>query len=275
MGRRLPGLAALLLAALPAAAHDFWIAPADFTPLAGEPFGVELRVGDGFPGEAVPRRDGHDLRFALIGEAGEMSVAGVDGASPAGVAVAPRSGDAVLVYRGADSALTLPAEIFEAYLREEGLEDVAALRAARGEAAGPGRELYSRSVKALVTVGPPGAAVSAPSPHLRPTGLPLELVPETRPAELAPGDELVLRLLRDGEPLAGARVRAVPHDDPAAASAARTGSDGRVSFDLDCPGTWLFAAVAMEEAPEEAPADWRSTWTSLTLDVTSALNGSP
>lgn len=134
-------------------------------------------------------------------------------------------------------------------------------------------------------LGESGAAAgdaSAPgqrSAHLRPTGLPLELVPERRPAELAVGEELKARLLWRGEPLAGAQVRALAHAAPDDSRTTRTDAEGWASFRLDRAGPWRLAAVHMERVEEpEVPgegaggrslprADWRSTWTSLTFEV--------
>lgn len=290
-----------LLSASPAAAHDLWIEPVDFSPLVGHPTAVELRVGVGFPGEAVPRREGNIERFALVGPAGPAGAAddrpltGIEGVSPAGVTRLPAAGDHVLVYRSGETPITLDAEAFEGYLNEEGLEHVSRRRAAAGESDAPGRELFSRSVKALVVgrepaagAGPPAAGTAAEaSPHVRPAGLALELVPATRPAALAPGDELEVRLLWHGEPLAGAKVRGEWHrpGDGAQGSVAavRTDADGRATLRLPEAGTWKIATVHMVAVPEAedgdasasvtptasatvtASADWRSVWTSLTF----------
>lgn len=286
---------AILLLSLPAAAHDLWIQPADFAPPVARPTAVELRVGVGFPGERVPRRDAHTQRFALLGSSGEVALTGVDGVSPAGIARLPAAGDFLLVYRSDDSAITLDAAAFEAYLKEEGLEHVSRLRAERGETGAPGRELFSRSVKSLLAIpvdGPTdtdteveaGAGAedgASTSLHTLPAGLPLELVPETRPADLEPGDELTLRLLLRGEPLAGAKVRAEWRPDGEAGGpgtsaseastqqAERSDADGRVTLRLSRAGVWKIATVHMEAVTDEppVPADWRSTWTSLTFEV--------
>ena len=300
-----------LLSALPAAAHDLWLEPVDFSPVAGHPTAVELRVGVGFPGEVVPRREGNIERFALVSPAGsspgaggpadEAPLTGIEGVSPAGVTRLPAAGDHVVVYRSGETPITLGAEAFEGYLKEEGLEHVSRRRAAAGESATPGREFYSRSVKALMTGREPAdeagggtvaeaaegavAAPAASSAHTRPTGLDLELVPATRPADLVPGEALEVRLLWRGEALAGAKVRGEWHRPEEGASgtvpAVRTGADGRATLPLPEAGTWKIATVHMEAvAPPEgaaagdAAADWRSVWTSLTFRLADA-DGEP
>lgn len=270
-------LAALALACLatPAAAHHVWLLPADARPAVGDAVPVDLRIGHRDPGERLPRAPDRIRRFALLGPGGETAVPGVAGTAPAGIARPAAAGDHAVVYRGTEGRLELPAAKFHRYLEEQGLDRVVARRAALGEAERPGRELFSRSLKTLITAGRsagPGAGPGAgdgPSVHLAPTGLDLELVPATRPAELAPGDDLTLRLLWRGAPRAGVRVTAAPVEgaDDHRASAV-TGADGRVRFRLPVAGPWQLTAVVMERAEDREDAEWRSVWTSLTLTVT-------
>jgi hypothetical protein len=52
---RAPWLAAMLVVAAPAFAHDFWIEPSSFRPPWGPTLEVRLSVGQGFRGEPLPR----------------------------------------------------------------------------------------------------------------------------------------------------------------------------------------------------------------------------
>ena len=262
-------LAAALLAAPPAAAHHVWIEVADFTPAAGSTLPVDLRVGDHLPGDRLPRNASRIVRFAVVGGGDERPIAGVDGVHPSGVArLGAETGERVIVYRGNEARNVLPPERFARYLDEEGLAAITARRAELGESDRPGRERYSRSLKALIAVG--GAAPAGDpgrSPHLEAAGLDLELVPETRPAALAAGDRLALRLLWHGEPLAGARVAAVAAAAPDAPLAAVSDAGGRVRFRLGAAGLWRLTAVHMERAEGAAGTEWASVWTALTFVV--------
>lgn len=254
----------VLLAALPAAAHDFWIEPATFRPAPDRPLAVSLRVGDAFPGESLPRAETRVVRFELIGPEGTAPVAGVEGTRPAGAARVGTDGAYVLVYRSTDSRVELPGEKFESYLVEEGLERVSRLRADRGETAEPGREQFSRSVKALLSAGAP----TSHALHTRPTGLPLELVPAASPYDPAADlSRFAVTLLWEGEPLAGALVEARRWGYAAGAQHDRTDSTGRAVFDVAAAGPWLVTAVHMTRAPANSGADWQSVWTSLTFET--------
>ncbi|MEO6363285.1 MAG: DUF4198 domain-containing protein [Caldimonas sp.] len=254
-------LAASVLLASAAHAHEFWLLPSSFSPAVGQRVGLQLRVGEGWPGEALPRDPARVVRFAWIDGAGERRVAGAAGAEPAGVARANLVGPAIAIYRSSDSLVTLDAELFERYLRLEGLEAVSEHRRARGESAAPGRELFSRSAKALVQVG----GKEAPTAGFdRIAGLTLELVPLDAPQTLVAGAPLRLQLLQLGQPLSGTLVKAFERDGGGRVEA-RTGVDGVATLALPRLGDWMFSAVAMAEAPAGSGADWKSIWAALTL----------
>lgn len=255
-------LALVALFTAPLTAHDFWIEPATFEPAAGATVAVRLVVGQRFRGDALPRNPALIERFVLVSGTGEVPVLGRPADEPAGTVTIARPGLSWIAYRSLESPLSLDAEKFEEYLREEGLDAVVAERARRGESRSPSRELFSRSAKALVAVGGGGS-----SGFDRRLGLALELVPEKNPYALAPGEELPVRLLWQGRPLSGALVSALPYERPEARLAQRSDRDGRVRLRLPGPGVWLVKAVHMVRVADDPAADWRSVWASLTFEV--------
>lgn len=258
--------AALLVAApLPALAHDFWIEPSNFRPEIGEVVRLRLRVGEQLLGDPVPRDLTLLERFVAVTANGEEEVRGVDGADPAGALPIGVPGTVLVGYRSRRSPLALPADRFEAYLAEEGLERISALRAARGESAAPSREVFSRCAKSLLAGGGVGGAGFD---HR--LGFPLELVLEADPASLVAETELPLALLYLDEPLAGALIRARPNADPSSFITARTDAAGRTALRLDEPGPWLITAVHAVEAPADVDAEWESLWASLTFELPAA-----
>jgi uncharacterized GH25 family protein len=252
----------LFLAAGRLLAHDFWIEPTSFQPQVGETVAFSLRVGQGFRGDPVPRMSESIEKFVLLSRAGEKPVEGVPGRDPAGTARIPEPGYLVVGYRSRPRPLELPAEKFEQYLKEEGLEKIVATRSARGESQKPSKEIYSRCAKALLDAGGTGA-----SGYDRTVGMRLELVPEKAPKELGGGRSMPVRLLFEGKPLAGALVVATNRDDPEKRLSARTSAAGRVAFDLAPAGVWLVKAVHMVPAPPSSGADWESLWASLTFEL--------
>jgi hypothetical protein len=239
--------ALLLLLALPAAAHEFWLEPSTFRPKPGDQVSVRLFIGDGMPGEAYARNPEKLDAFFVEADGRRFDIEGAPGADPAGAFLAPR-GPFVIGYRSRRSRVELDPAQFEAYLAEDGLEEISRLRAAAGKSGEPGREVYSRCAKAVV--GGKDRAI----------GFPYELIVEEEK-----GGAVTLRALRDGKPLKGALVRAFHPREKA--KAVRSDADGRARFELPAAGMWLFGSVHMGPAPAGTDADWESLWASLTLEV--------
>jgi uncharacterized GH25 family protein len=267
---RAPLLAAMLVVAAPAFAHDFWIEPSTFRPAVGSTLEVRLSVGQGFRGEPLPRNPAAIARFVLVTDAGETPIGGRVADEPAGAVRIDRPGLALIGYRSLDSQVSLEAAKFEAYLKDEGLEAVIAARAKSGDSQKPSRELFSRSAKSLVQAGGSGT-----TGYDRVLGLTLELVPEKNPYALKPGDALPVRLVYEGKPLSGALVVALAYDDPGKKLAQRTDAGGRVTLRLPKEGAWLVKAVHMVPVAGDPSADWRSIWASLTFALPGAGAATP
>lgn len=189
-------------------------------------------------------------------------VEGVPGRDPAGVARAAERGYLVVGYRSRHSRVDLPADKFETYLVEEGLENIVAARAAQGESSRPSREMYSRCAKTILDAGAGGTAGFD-----RTLGFRLELVPERSPNEAGGGRSMPVRLLYEKKPLSGVLVVAMNREEPGKKLSARTDEAGRVVFDLARRGVWLVKSVHMVSAPPRSGADWESLWGSLTFEV--------
>ena len=269
MRRSLLG-AALVLAAVPAFGHDFWIEPSAFRPAVGSTLAVRLVVGQRFRGDVLPRNPAMIARFVFVTDQGEIPVPGRAADDPAGSVPIERPGLGLIAFRSLESELSLEADKFDEYLKEEGLESVIAARARRGESQKPSKELYSRAAKCLVQAGGTGD-----SGFDRVLGLTLELVPEKNPYAMTGGGDLPVRLLFEGKPLSGALVAALPYDAPEKKLAARSDHDGRVTFHLPSGGVWLVKAVQMTPVTGDPNADWRSVWASLTFEAPAAAAPAP
>jgi uncharacterized GH25 family protein len=244
-----------------AQAHNFWIEPSTFTPAPGQRIAVRLKVGQELQGDPVPRDPSLIKRFLAVGPAGEVPVPGVANTEPAGFIAFPAPGLTTIVYDSSRFPVALDGAKFEAYLKEEGLEKISALRVRQAKSALPAREVFSRCAKALLAVG------NGAGPGFdRVAGQRLELVAEKNPYTLAGGGELPVQLLYEGKPLAGALVMALQRGRPDKLTA-RTDAKGRVTLKLDRPGFWLIKAVQMIPASSDAGADWESFWASLTFAI--------
>jgi len=260
--------AALALSRAPLFPHDMWIEPTTFSPDAGQIVGVKLRVGQDFLGDPLPRNSALVNQFVVEDAVGSRPVVGRDGADPAGFLRVDGPGVLVIGYRSNPSAIELAAEKFNQYLKDEGLDAVAASRARRNETGASAHELFSRCAKSLVLSGSPGATQGD-----RVLGFTLELVAERNPYTLGAGQDLPLRLTYEKRPLAGALVVAMNRLNPSEKLVARSDQEGRVHFRLLRGGMWLVKAVHMVPAPAGSNAEWASFWASLTFELRTANGG--
>ncbi len=256
--RRLGALALLCSGAMPA--HDFWLEPSTFSPQAGQIVGVRLRVGQDLLGDPVPRDPALVNQFVFEDAAGRRPLVGRTGADPAGLLRVAEPGLLVIGYLSNASAVELPAEKFNQYLKEEGLDAVADMRARRKETGAAAHELFLRCAKSLVLSGRPSRAQSD-----RALGFALELVAERNPYAVGAGEELPVRLTYENRPLAGALVTAMNRLNPGEKQTARTDGNGRVRFQVRQGGMWMIKAVHMIPAPAGSKAEWQSYWASLTF----------
>ncbi|NVO85139.1 DUF4198 domain-containing protein [Hymenobacter terrestris] len=270
MKRALPVLL-LLTAATAGLAHEFWVEPVRFVVAPGTSVHLRRFSGEDFLGEAWTGRSARLILFRHYspGVASTDLLAAATAADTIQSTVTLRQPGTHLVALATNNALiTLEAEKFSAYLHEEGLDNVLALREQRGQTSQPGREAYRRCAKTLVQAGTLSPTDTARA-WARPVGLPLELVPEQNPYTLGPDAPLTVRVLRAGQPVAGQLVLlwrrgAQPR---ALLQKLRSNQNGRVLLHLSGPGQYLVSTVRMESAPAATGADWQSTWSTLTFGV--------
>jgi len=248
----------LVLCCTPTQAHEFWIVPHDAVTHSGAMVVFELRIGPNWPGLQSARLPGLFSSFVMRDSDGTQTISGRDGAMAVGHVQMRQPGAAVVALRTNPARLTLPGTEFEPYLSEEGLDDVLAFRHKNGMQGQPGRELFSRSAKAIILVD------GQSDGYDRLLNLPLELIPLNDPLQFKPMARFSLRLMLNGQPLPKALVKAQLKADIPVELGARTDSLGVASFVLPSSGIWLFNAVHMESSME-AVADWESIWASLTI----------
>jgi uncharacterized GH25 family protein len=256
-------IVAAVLSGVSLVAHDLWIEPTTFSPEPGEIVGVKLRVGEDLLGDPVPRDAALINQFVVEDAEGRKPVVGRNGGDPAGFVRVAAPGMLVVGYRSNPSRVEMSAQKFSQYLKEEGLDAVAAQRARRGQT-GPAREIFSRCAKSLVLSGSAQKAQGD-----RALGFTLELVAERNPFTIGIGQELPVRLTYESGALAGALVVAINRSNPSEKVSVRSDNDGRVRLRLPRAGMWLIKAVHMIEAPAGSDAEWISFWASLTFELAS------
>jgi Domain of unknown function (DUF4198) len=262
---RWPVALAVTLVTWHAWAHDYWLLPDRLRARTGSRVTLSLWVGDDFVPEAArPWQRARTTRFERLSSRAPETLLERprEGAQPL-LDVALGSGGNLFVMDRDAARLELPAERFERYLHEEGLDAVIDARRARGESSAPGRERYTRALKAFVQVGAARDGVS-----MRVAGQVFELVPAADLARARRGQRLAVSVRFRGLPLAGVTVEALSRVGESV-QRAREVSDahGEVTFTLDREATWLLRATHMARCEGCPDADWESWWTSYTFGL--------
>ncbi len=260
-----------------ALAHEFWLEAPRFRLQPGDTVNVHTFIGADFKGEPWTTKAAKVHRLMRFGPV----PADTTNLTPApGFAETDtfrtafnfaRPGTHLVLLQSTSSFIELPAEKFNTYLREEGLDFAQKLRQENEETTKAGREAYSRCAKTLLQVGDPALVpLAADSACRHIYGLPLELVPEQNPYRLAADKALTVRVLRGGRPAFGAAVQVWQRQLgglPTTHYTTRANQSGRILLRLSGPGPYLLATVDMRPAAARLRerADWQSTWASLTF----------
>ena len=258
-------LTTVSLVAAGAIGHEFWVSPSAYRVGGGELVRVSLFHGERFAGDVVARNDPMIKRFEFRTGGGVTDIRGMHGASSSFLRPASE-GHGVIVYETLEYINPLPAEEFEAYLAEEGLDEISERRAALGETDTDGREAYVRCAKALLTVGDSGDFAGESGP----VGLPFEIVVVT-----INEDRVEARLLFEGEPVGGRRVVVASASDHEDLIELESDSEGLVRFSPEHGGAWMLTALHMERVSEQRDdVDWKSYWASTTFALPDGLRAS-
>ena len=166
--------------------------------------------------------------------------------------------------------IPLTAEEFNEYLVHDGIVDLIEQRAAAGKTNDDAAERYSKHVKAVVQVG--DVRSDEWSTEL---GYPAEFVPLRNPYELGVGDDLQVRFLRAGQPVANQLVYASHdghhgHDEAGEhveAVTTRTDADGVATVPLSGTGRWYVRTIHIVETTTEPEVDYESNWATMTFEV--------
>lgn len=253
-----------LVSGAAASAADIWLQPERFAATPGATLALELTSADGFngPDTALNPERVATVRSRLAGEAVALAAPVAGEKALRFSATLPRPGVAVLGVELKPRERELEAEKIERYFRELHADD--ALRAVWAAVPEPRRwrEHQVNTAKSFVRVGEPAADDRA---WAEPLGFRLELVPERDPTALRAGDELPVRVLRGGAPLAGFTLTFVSAGETRE-HVTVTDDDGRARAALEVPGAWLVRGVELRRAVARE-LEWESDGTAMVVEV--------
>lgn len=245
--------------------HEFWIAPSQYRCQPSQQILLSFLVGEDFHGEVWEARVKRTQSVQVFGAKTQLSLTEIalkSDSIPIPV-VLENPGTYLVAMRSNNSFIELEAEKFNDYLKEDGIENIAQLRADKKELDKPAREFYQRCAKTLLQVG--GTMDGSYKKNL---GQPLEIIPLKNPYALKANEGLPVQILFKGKPLPNAVVRTwhkTPNTETAKGSI-RTNAKGIITTPALAAGEWMISLVRMVPHPDPKEADYQSYWASLTFE---------
>jgi uncharacterized GH25 family protein len=247
-----------------ALAHEFWMQPKKFRYAVGEEVKIDLLVGENFSGESW------DLTKHKVETAQVISAYGKKDLKSTVKATKENNlfyklateGTHLFSLTSNQAYLELDAEKFNAYLEEDGIDDILALRKKNNELDKPSREIYSRFAKLLVQSGN-----KADDVFKRKLGFKVEVIPLQNPYSLKNGDYLECEIQYEGKPLPHQLVKVWSFiGNRAFLQPVYTENDGRLKFPISNTGPWMVSFVKMVESTKPN-TDYESMWASLVFGI--------
>jgi uncharacterized GH25 family protein len=254
---------AVILLAIICQAHEFWLETDKYFLKIGERCKIQFMVGENFKGEGWDLTKHQIVRLELNQSTGTSNVVDSLHVDEALLNLSfKESGTKMLVMQSNSAYIELTADKFNEYLKEDGLDEVLAQREKTKTLQRPSRELYSRHTKLLLSVGD-----HTDDTYKKVVGLPIEIIPEKNPYSLKKGDKQRFKVLFEGKPLFGGKVRLWnKFDNRTTIQNIYTNKDGTIEMSISTPGPWMISIVKMVSS-KDPKADWQSYWGSLVFAI--------
>lgn len=257
-------LTIVLLVTLLASAHEFWLQPKKYRYKVGEEVNVDFMVGESFTGEFW------DL---IKHKAEKVELHRVSGVSDLTKQVKPNKGNNLslktdqegtylIVLQSNAAYIEMEGNVFNDYLKVDGLDDILSERKKLNQLDKPSREFYSRFAKLMVQVGD-----RKDDAFKKMIGLRYEIVPDQNPYTLKTGDYLQCKVYYEGKPAPHALVKVWSKiSSTTFLQNIYTEKDGSIRFPISTTGEWMVSSVKMIKS-DKAGAEYHSLWASLVFGI--------
>ncbi|MBT1689604.1 DUF4198 domain-containing protein [Dawidia soli] len=265
MRKRFLMLTVLLAATCAVEAATWWILPSNYFFEVGETAKIGFVQGEEFKAEPWPLTQSQvvrlehyraglgvkDLRASIQNDDRERLAIKFD-----------RAGTQLLALQSAPQFKAWDAAEFNAFLEENGLETILAKRKESRTSDKPAGERQVVYTKLLIQVGDTPDDV-----YKKAVGFPLEIIPERNPYSLRTGDVMRFKILKDGKPLFGARVKVWNRkDNRTTLQNIYTEKDGTMETRLSSAGPWMVSVVQTEPS-KIAGTEWNTASASLVFGI--------
>ena len=245
-------------------AHEFWIQPQQFIVQPGTRLPISLFVGENFQGERWANRYERTERIEhySIGSPANLTafLPKVD-SLPFYVSV-NNPGTHMIYVHSHPSYIELDAEKFNAYLKEDGIDNILKWREENQQMDKPAREKYERFAKTIIQ-----CSKTLINVYEQPTGGKLEMMLGANPYNLPNNGLIPVRINFEGKPLPGKQVTVWQKDLKGKFLGKKnytTDVNGTCSFKPDKRGLYMVSTVHMVPSSDTS-YDYHSYWGSVSF----------
>lgn len=248
-------------------AHEFWIQPDKFMVSPGTKLGANLYVGENYLGEPWENRtnrtdffrhyfmSGQTIVSNEVGLLKDSGIINIDIKEP---------GTHLLYLHSKPSFIELDGEKFNAYLKEDGMDNILKLRTEKNELHKPSREKYERFAKTIIQCGNKYNDVNVFVKNEK-----MEIQLAKNPYQLKKGQAMEIKVTFDGRPLAN-KMMVSWHKNKKGKFLGKknyySNAEGKIMFKPKGPGIWMISTVYMEEV-NATDYDYHSYWGSVTFKI--------
>ena len=243
-------------------AHEFWLEPFNFQVMEGDNIQAHIKVGQQLEGDTYGYYPANFERFDLTVNGKTVPLKNRFAQKPAVDQQTTHSGLHILTYESRASKLRYEnREVFEKFLKNEGIEWVLAEHEKRGLPTLAFTELYKRFGKSLIKVGK-GKGQD------RLMGLSFEWVVLSNPYTDLPKEKITAQLFFEGKPFPDSAVNVfVKRNGTVEQVKLKTDKQGKVNVSVVEGGLFLVNAVHMIDPVSSSKAAWMSLWASTSFFI--------
>ena len=253
-----------------ACAQEIWLEASKFIYAPADSLKIKFKTGVDFIGDAWKASATTDaanksvLRTVVLHQQNKLvEMSRYLRKDERGLVIPPQTpGTCLIVMEIKGSFRELEPERFNDYLKEAALDDAYYQRQKTNALDKKGSELYAHFVKLLTQVGK-----QTDDTFRKEVGLTVEIIPQQNPSLLKVGDRVQFKIMYEGKPLFGARVKVWNHhNNRTSVQNIFTEQNGMVETHISNPGAWMVSVIKMIPS-KDAQADWQSYKGSLTFGI--------
>jgi uncharacterized GH25 family protein len=249
-------------------ARELWLQPLKFVYKAGEKLVMTFKSGENFMGEPWDLQKSQIESLVIERTSSSSSVLdSMKADSNNNLTLTLQSeGTYLLSMQTKNAANEWEAEKFNSFLKENGLDEILDRRTKTNTLLSPTKEYYSAYAKLLLQVGE-----RKEDTHKRLHSYPVEILSMENPYTLKIGDPIHFKILFDGKPVFGVRVKVWNRfDNRTTIQNIYTEKDGTLETRVSSPGPWMVSVVRMIPS-KQSGADWQSFRGSLVFGISKSL----